>query len=69
MRHVKIPPHWDAHEALNVVSFLERVIDAVWRAHGPDMAEALYEHEAHRRRVCHHALELRPTPCDDDLPL
>lgn len=37
-----IPEHWSADEALVVVSFLRRISDAIWAAHGHDMAAALY---------------------------
>ena len=34
MKHVKIPENWSGDEALTVVTFLEDVIRAVWRAYG-----------------------------------
>lgn len=40
-KHVKIPSQWQPPEALAVVAFLERVVDAIWRQHGPAMAAAL----------------------------
>jgi len=41
VRHVTIPSGWSAEEALAVVSFLEEVIRAVWRAHGARMSAVL----------------------------
>jgi len=38
MKHVTIPDQWSGGEALSVVTFLEKVIEAVWRAHGARMA-------------------------------
>ena len=34
-------PHMSADEALLVVALLERAVQAIWRAHGDDMANQL----------------------------
>lgn len=36
-------PALDPHEALRFVGLLQRVIDAVWRAHGQEMGERLID--------------------------
>lgn len=47
MKHVTIPNEWSGEEALKLVAFLERVIEAVWRAHGREMGYHLeYLHTA-----------------------
>jgi hypothetical protein len=58
MKHVTIPQQWEAREALTTVAFLERIIEAVWRAHGPEMACELHSRHTARdaaRRTAHHA--------------
>ncbi len=35
---------WSAHQALNMVAVLEEFIDAIWKAHGRDMADQLQLH-------------------------
>jgi len=54
MKHVNVPEHWSPREALAVAAFLERVAEAIWRAHGPDMALHMAVPEAIAR--------LRPPP-------
>jgi len=66
---VLIPEHWSAEEALVVVSFLQRITDAIWAAHGHDMASTLYRcddlsHGAPLNLPRTHS----STPQDDDLP-
>ena len=41
MKHVTIPPHWTGEEALSTAAFLEKIIRAIWRAHGDEMAEVM----------------------------
>ena len=41
MKHVTIPPHWTGEEALSTAAFLEKIIRAIWRAHGAEMAEVM----------------------------
>ena len=41
MKHANIPDHWSGHEALSFAAFLERIIHAIWRAHGHAMAQRL----------------------------
>ena len=38
---VTIPDHWSADEALVVASFLYRISQSIWAAHGPEMAQIL----------------------------
>jgi len=38
MRHVTIPKQWTGKDGLKFVAFLERLIQAIWLAHGRDMA-------------------------------
>ena len=64
MKRVTIPTHWTGQEALDVVGFLEKVILAIWRAHGGSMAHALYL-DFHLEPVRH--LEPIYTP-DDEIP-
>lgn len=68
MKHANIPAHWEAHEALEIVTFLERIIDAVWRAHGDAMGRVLFERGAQEKLLHSHEPLLAPHP-DDDLPL
>lgn len=35
---------WDAQQALNMVAILEEFIEAIWKVHGPDMANQLHLH-------------------------
>jgi hypothetical protein len=44
-KHVKIPTHWEPAEALSVVAFLERIIAAISRQHGPAVADFLRRSE------------------------
>lgn len=44
MKHVTVPDSWNAEQALAVISFLERTIEAVWRAHGGKMLLRQLEH-------------------------
>jgi hypothetical protein len=61
MKHVTIPTHWTGEEALDVVGFLEKVIHAIWRAHGGSMGQVLYR-DFHLEPVCH----LEPVYDQDD---
>jgi len=76
-KHVKIPSNWHPREALTVVAFLEHTIDAVWRQHGPAMADFLYEpqraaHDRHTAPLIRRRLPRRPPAriitTDDDIP-
>jgi len=53
MKHCNIPESWNGGDALAVVTFLDRIIQAVWRAHGAGMARCL---------EAHHTLRDRPPP-------
>lgn len=70
MKHVPIPDDWSPDQALAVAAFLERVIDAIWRAHGPEMAQALADPRPRwrppRPRPMHHRRLRRIR--DDDIP-
>lgn len=78
-KHVKIPSHWHPREALAVVGFLEQILDAIWRQHGPAMADFLYEpqraaHDRHTARLLPRRSPRRPpalariVATDDDIP-
>lgn len=76
-KHVKIPINWAAPDALAFVGFLERIIEAVWRAHGYSMAEYLRVTNrpiAHRnysrgQRACAQLPKPAPAVVDeDDIP-
>lgn len=41
MRELEVPVDWTATDALVVVTFLDRLITAIWQAHGEEMSEAL----------------------------
>ncbi len=41
MKHVNIPAYWSGEQALDVVTFLEAVIRAIWRQHGGRMADRI----------------------------
>ena len=41
MKHCNIPDVWSGDEALAFVAFLQRLIDAIWRAHGHNMGPCL----------------------------
>lgn len=70
MRHVTIPARWTGTEALCVVGFLERIIEAVWRQHGEAMAEHLYAAAAeHVTASAIAPIPIVSEPLDDDLPL
>ena len=45
MKHCTIPDTWSGKEALAFVAFLDRLSQAVWRAHGGSMARCLMEHD------------------------
>jgi hypothetical protein len=69
-------PPLTAHEALLFVRFLERVCEALWRAHGPAMADLLRrEVDAHiarspKARKAHRELQAqcRAIRKGDDIP-
>ena len=68
MKHVTIPNQWTGQQALSTVAFLERVIDAIWRAHGPEMAVELVmprPRQTTTRRLPPAAV--RPRSKDDDI--
>ncbi len=60
--HIRLPP-LAADEALRLVAFLERVTDAIWRAHGEQMSERLLD-----RAVRHPTPRLPLDRDDSDLP-
>ena len=60
MKHVTIPQQWDHKQALQTVAFLERVINAIWRAHGSSMAAALYAAETHATPFPRKSIHARP---------
>ncbi len=66
-RFARIPESWTGEDALLVVAFLERLIHAIWRAHGSSMAPIL---AAGRHNPGYPApptpLELDINPWDDD---
>lgn len=51
MKHCSIPRDWTGDEALAFVALLDRLSQAIWRAHGFDMARCLQNlgagHHAH----------------------
>ncbi len=49
MKHCSIPNTWSGSEALEFVALLDRLRDAIWRAHGRKMAHHLWLEE-HRPR-------------------
>lgn len=75
VKHVNIPTQWSAAEALSIVAFLQRVIDATWRAHGEKMAGFICLNFPEPRRhsltgprsPAHHPRACPNTPLDDDL--
>jgi hypothetical protein len=56
MKHCNIPNSWTGSEALAFVALLDRLRDAIWRAHGREMARCLWR-QRYRR---HHRLATRP---------
>ena len=62
MKHCSIPDVWTGEEALAFVAFLERLSEAIWRAHGQEMERCL--------RLHHDAVTLAcdPTAASDDSP-
>lgn len=66
MRHVKIPTQWTGEDALTVVSFLEDVLQAVWRQHRKKIGEELSrQHAAFRSEP---PSSLRDEPDADPFP-
>ena len=61
MKHCNIPDVWNGEEALAFVAFLERLIDAVWRAHGLKMSRCL--EKVHTQ---HHLQNANDRPSLDD---
>ncbi len=49
MKHCPIPDAWSGEEALAFVALLERLSQAIWRAHGPEMARCLERLHAGRQ--------------------
>ena len=41
MKQIRVPRHWNGDQALITVAFLETIIAAIWRQHGPEMARYL----------------------------
>lgn len=39
MKQVNIPARWSGEQALDVVTFLQAVISAIWQQHGERMTE------------------------------
>ncbi len=64
-----IPDHWSPDEALVVVSFLKRISESIWAAHGDEMAQRLYRSDDLGRGA---PLQLprptAPTQDDDEFP-
>ncbi len=66
-------PPLDGHEALLIVAVCERIISAVWRAHGEDMGDILIEPLANRlppepcRAIRPPSLAILGDPSDDNL--
>ena len=58
MKHIKVPSQWSASEAAAVAAFLERSATAIWRAHGPAMAELL---ASPPDPACHHLPQRPPS--------
>lgn len=56
MKHCNIPDVWSGEEALAFVAFLNRLIEAIWRAHGHKMGRCLEKahHSGHHpeHQVC-----------------
>ncbi len=63
MRHVIIPIHWSAEQAVTVVDFLEEVIDAIWSQHCREMSD-LYSNAT----APHDELYDTTTSLDDEIP-
>ena len=40
-----VPTDWSGEDALRMVDLLRQAIDAIWRVHGPSMAEILHDPE------------------------
>ena len=45
MRYCTIPDAWTGEEALAFVALLDRLSQAIWRAHGSEMARCLQAHD------------------------
>lgn len=45
MKHCSIPDAWTGDEALAFVALLDRLTNAIWRAHGEKMAHCLQRRE------------------------
>ena len=65
MNQNDIPHYWSAEEALTFCAFLEDLISAIWKSHGPQMAK-------HLQKV-RHLRDRFPPDCSDpdisnDLP-
>jgi len=75
-RRVRITlPHLTGAEALHLAAVLERLVRALWRAHGNDMADALAEDRSapDMRRIPTQSYVVdsgraRPSHHDDDIP-
>jgi len=46
MKHCNIPDTWTGEEALAFVALLDHLSQAIWRAHGLEMARCLHERHA-----------------------
>jgi hypothetical protein len=45
MKHCNIPQAWTGDEALAFVALLDRLTDAIWRAHGEKMSRCLQQRD------------------------
>ncbi|MFC1482572.1 hypothetical protein ACFL51_02075 [Myxococcota bacterium] len=52
MKHCNIPHAWTGDEALAFVALLDRLTDAIWRAHGDKMARCLQRREGFDTAPC-----------------
>jgi hypothetical protein len=65
MKQIRVPRHWNGDQALVTVAFLENIIAAIWRQHGPEMAQCL-------KSDCFYSKARRPPrprPIQPSLPL
>ena len=69
VKHVTIPDTWTRQQATAVAAFLERVIEAIWRAHGPEMASFMADATLRPPRLPTRRPTRAPLPplLDDDI--
>lgn len=58
MKHRHIPTSWTAEQALDVTTFLQKLIEDIWDMHGQAMGHLLEAREAQQR--CELEQELLP---------